>query len=187
MLEKIPSALGRALHGVRAGLEKTASEDAALRGVGTLSLTSADFDADGVLPSRCTADGEGVSPALAWSGAPAETVSVALVVEDADSPTPEPIVHLLAYDLPPEGELTAGVLSPDAPGAPGLGKNSFLKSGWLPPDPPSGHGPHRYVFQAFALSRRPELESGAGKEDVLEAIRASVLASGRLVGVYERR
>ena len=35
-----------------------------------------------------------------------------------------------------------------------LGRNSFLQTAYLPPDPPTGHGPHLYAFQIFALDRK---------------------------------
>ena len=67
-----------------------------------------------------------------------------------------------------------------------LGKNSFMATGWLPPDPPTGHGAHRYCFQIFALDVVPELEQGAGRGAVIEALKGHVLAKGLLVGTYER-
>ena len=39
-----------------------------------------------------------------------------------------------------QGQLLEG----EAP--PRVGKNSFGNSEWLLPDPPTGHGPHDYVF-----------------------------------------
>ena len=186
MLEKVPHALGHALEGVRAGMEKTAFEDAGLKGAGAVRVTSSTFTEGAALPMRSTEDGEGVSPSLAWSGAPEGAACAVLVVEDADSPTPEPIVHCLAWDLPANGELAAGALNEGGPDAPALGRNSFRKIGWLPPDPPTGHGPHRYLFQVFALSDQPDLKPGAGKGEVLDAIRPLTLGSGRLIGTYER-
>ena len=67
-----------------------------------------------------------------------------------------------------------------------LGKNSFFGSGWLPPDPPKGHGTHRYCFQVFALDAPAPLDEGAGRGAVVEALRGHVLAKGLLIGTYER-
>ena len=67
-----------------------------------------------------------------------------------------------------------------------LGKSSYLKAAYLPPDPPTGHGPHRYCFQIFALDIVPALEEGAGRGAVVEALKGHVLAKGMLVGTYER-
>ncbi len=79
-----------------------------------------------------------------------------LLVEDADSPTPKPIVHAIAWDLdarerrPARGRAREPRLRGTVEE---VGKNPFLKAGWLPPDPPTGHGPHRYLFQVYALNR----------------------------------
>jgi phosphatidylethanolamine-binding protein (PEBP) family uncharacterized protein len=84
----------------------------------------------------------------------------------------------------PEGALE----SPGHDGLPGyhVGRHSFLRSGWLPPDPPPGHGVHRYAFQVFALGSTPEWPETPGRDDVLEALRERAVASGCLIGTYER-
>ena len=190
MLEKIPHGLGHALRSVRAGFEKVASEDRAFAAAAdTVALTSLAFEDGGSIPERYTADGAGVSPPLAWRGLPAGTAAVALLVEDPDGPAPEPLVHLLAWDLPPGlAELPEGELK--GPGHEGLdeslGKNSFLGAGWLPPDPPTGHGPHLYVFQLIALDRALTFTGHPGRKAFLDAINGHVLAKGVLVGTYER-
>ena len=67
-----------------------------------------------------------------------------------------------------------------------LGRNSYLQASWLPPDPPPGHGVHRYAFQVFALEAGASFDGEPGREAVLEAIREHGLASGCLIGTYER-
>ncbi|MBO9559698.1 MAG: YbhB/YbcL family Raf kinase inhibitor-like protein [Caulobacter sp.] len=190
MLEKIPHGIGHALRGVRAGFEKVASEDRAFaEAEDTVTLASTAFEDGGSIPSRYTADGEGLSPPLYWRDVPPGAAAVALLVEDPDAPAPEPLVHLLAWDLPADlAELPEGQLhSPDHGGLDeNLGKNSFLGAGWLPPDPPTGHGPHLYVFQLFALDRRLSFDGHPGRGAFLEAIEGHVLAKGMLVGTYER-
>lgn len=190
MLEKIPRGVGHALRGVRAGFEKVASEDRAFAdALDSIALSSPAFEDGGSIPPRYTADGEGVSPPLSWRDLPAGTAAVALLVEDPDAPAPEPLVHLLAWDLPPNlAELPEGELR--SPGHAGLdenlGRNSFLGAGWLPPDPAPGHGPHLYVFQLFALDRRLSFDGHPGRSAFLKAIEGRVLARGMLVGTYER-
>ena len=65
------------------------------------------------------------------------------------------------------------------------GRNSYLQAAWLPPDPPPGHGVHRYAFQVFALAGG-EFDGTPGRDAVLDAIREHGLASGCLIGTYER-
>lgn len=189
MLEKTPAAVGHALQGARAGLDRLVWADEGVAGPETVRVSSAAFEDGAVLPARFTEDGEGVSPSIAWSGAPADAASLVLVVEDADSPTPAPLVHALVYDLPAgDRALTAGALpSRGHAGQPlSLGRNSFRQAEWLPPDPPKGHGPHRYVFQVYAIDHRPDLKTHPEKHDILEALRGHVLARGVLTGTYER-
>ncbi|GJD54075.1 hypothetical protein OPKNFCMD_6856 [Methylobacterium crusticola] len=189
MLEKIPHAIGEALSGLKAGVEKTAFHAEFDTVPAGLSVTSTAFADGAPLPARFTQDGARLSPPLAWSGVPAGTAALVLLVEDADSPTPKPFVHAIAWDLPADGPgLAEGALA--GPGSDGdgydLGRNTFLKAGYLPPDPPTGHGPHRYLFQLYALNRHLGLDGAPGRGALLAAMHGHVLAKGLLTGTYER-
>lgn len=191
MLEHVPHWLGAMLTNVRAGHAKLAIvQDGVASGVDRIDLSSPAF-ADGArLPERFTADGTGISPPLIWGEVPAGTSSLALLVEDPDAPAPYPLVHALVWNLPPgERRLAEGEIAQDGDGeADGrdVGRNSYLAEGWLPPDPPTGHGNHDYVFQLFALRSTPDLGSNPGRSRVAEALKGNVLAAGLLVGTYSR-
>ena len=190
MLENLPDFVGHALRDQRAGLDQLAFNRLPLRGgQGAITVSSLAFVDHGPLPALYTADGEGVSPPLEWTGVPASATSVVLIVEDADSPTPHPLVHAIAVALPvDEGALRQGALDgdADAPEAARLGRNSYLRHGWLPPDPPPGHGPHRYAFQVFALSGKATLPETPGRDALMEVLARDAIASGMIVGTYER-
>lgn len=185
MLEKIPHAVGAALSGLKAGLDRTAYRTDFAEIPEGIALTSLAFADGAAMPARFTADGDGASPPLAWTGLPAGTVRVALLVEDAGSPTPNPLVHLIAWNLDPAVPLSEGAASQPESRL-DLGRNSFLKAGWLPPDPPTGHGPHGYLFQIYALDAVLPLSEHPGRGALLEAMRGHVLAKGCLTGTYER-
>ena len=190
MLEQLPDAVGHALRNQRAGLDHLAMNRVGLRaGLAAIDVRSLAFADHAPMPSNCTADGAGVSPPLHWVGVPAGAASLVLVVEDADSPTPQPLVHAIVVGLPPEdASLAEGALpSPDHEGI-GLqvGKNSFLRGRWLPPDPPPGHGVHRYAFQLFALNDAPVFSDAPGRDEVIEALQTAAIACGCLFGTYER-
>ncbi|MEW9854122.1 YbhB/YbcL family Raf kinase inhibitor-like protein [Novosphingobium sp. M1R2S20] len=192
MLEHIPQWVGALFKNVRAGHAKLTivQDEVAAPGVDMLDLSSPSFANGARLPERFTADGVGVSPPLVWGAVPEGTSSLALIVEDPDAPTPNPLVHAVVWNLPPsERRLAEGAISSDGVGGPDgrdVGRNSYFVEGWLPPDPPSGHGSHDYVFQLFALSDTPDLEASPGRSSFAEALRGRVLAAGLLVGTYSR-
>ena len=175
MLENIPHWLGSALSGVRAG---------------KLDLASPAFPSGGRLPERYPADGEGVSPPLTWRGVPEGTESLALIVEDPDAPTPRPLVHAIVLDIDPDlGGLPEGAIRADGNGSEdkNVGRNSGLSEGWLPPDPPTGHGSHDYVFQLLALGPGESSdEASPGRGDLRDHVLGRVLAAGVLIGTYSR-
>lgn len=192
MLEKLPEAVGHALRHTRAGLDKIAFNHSGLRaGLGALGLSSLAFADHMPIPERYTADGDGLSPPLSWQGVPGNAASLVLIVEDADSPTPQPLVHAIAVDLPPDaqGALAEGALrSAGHEGQPDVheGRNSYFMAGWLPPDPPPGHGSHRYAFQLFALGPGEPFSGTPGRDTVMQAVRERGLAAGCLIGTYAR-
>ncbi len=189
MLENVPAGVGKALAGLRAGFEKIVSEADFASTPETISLASPAFEDEAPIPARYTEDGEGVSPPLRWSDLPAGTEALVLIVEDPDAPTPHPLAHLLAWDLAPSPSDLAEALfaSPDHVGIHEiLGRNSFLKAEYLPPDPPPGHGRHRYVFQLYALDEALSFDTPPTREAIVEAMKARVLAKGLLIGTYER-
>jgi Raf kinase inhibitor-like YbhB/YbcL family protein len=190
MLEKLPESVGHALINQRAGMDSVVYNQLHhVRSVERLSLTSRAFVFNSRLPTRFTADGEGVSPSLEWDGVPAEASELVLIVEDADSPTPHPLVHAIVSGLGPvKGALQEGDLnSPDHQGV-GLatGRNSYLQHAWLPPDPPPGHGEHRYVFQLFALGAGERLTEAPGRGALIALILERAIGVGCLVGTYQR-
>ena len=159
----------------------------------SIEVTSEAFIHGGQLPSRHTADGEGSSPPLGFEGVRPDASSLVLLVEDADSPSFRPFVHAIVYDLPPDLKyLKEDALPPPSAADKGphgsrMGRNFLGRTGWTPPAPPLGHGPHRYAFQVFALSGRPRFEWSPGREYLLRTIRPLTIAHGSLVGLYQRK
>ena len=189
MLEKIPEVLGHALRDRRAGLDMLIFNRCGLRsGHGELRVSSLAFADHAPIPARYTADGEGVSPPLQWHDVPDGAAELVLIVEDADAPTSEPLVHAIVVDLPVgDGALAEGAITGSDEGEHmHQGRNSYLRKGWLPPDPPPGHGEHRYAFQLFALGPGKPFKGTPGRSDVLAAVQERGLASGLLVGTYAR-
>jgi Raf kinase inhibitor-like YbhB/YbcL family protein len=185
MLEHVPAWLGRALKSVRAGHGKLAVAKLggdALLGASGFALTSAAFgDGDPLDPMFTSDEEDACAPPLKWTAPPPGTRGLALIVEDPDAPGLEPFVHWLAWGM----DAAAGELL-EGEDPPSVGQNSYLKDEWLPPDPPTGHGVHDYVFQLFALSEPIELAPGSGREALIEEMEDQVLGVAVLTGTYKR-
>ena len=191
MLERLPRSIGRALHGRRAGIEKSTIARLLVRKrLPSLRVESRAFGDHQPIPAAYTADGEGRWPELSWQWVPTHTESLVVVVEDPDAPSLEPLVHAIVVDIPPtqgsleEGALSGGVLGSGA--VLHMGRNSYLRQTWLPPDPPPGHGPHHYLFQVFALSLGAAFSAAPGRQEVQEILGHFAIAAGHAAGVYER-
>ncbi len=191
MLEHVPHWLGQAMRGLRAGADKLCIAEAGLgAGSALIDLSSPAFANGARLPPRFTTDGDGVSPPLLWGDVPAGTQSLALIVEDPDAPMPQPIVHAIVWNIPPdERRLAEGAIRPDGAGdhlGQDVGRNSYFREGWLPPDPPTGHGDHAYAFQLFALSGGDDPGATPGRSALVAAMAGRVLGAGLLIGTYSR-
>lgn len=154
----------------------------------SLMLTSTAFDHNTAIPRKHTGDGQDISPPLSWSGVPAGTKELALIVDDPDAPTPKPWVHWVLYRIPPDAKgLPEGVApSLHGPGSMLQGKNSWNKVGYGGPAPPPGHGLHHYHFRLYALDAPLNLEPGVNKDAAAKAMAGRILAEAVLTGTYQR-
>lgn len=189
---------GRLLRGRRAGETHLAWNLPNLAGPEAMTLTSQAFTDGGSIPLEHAgnrAGGQNVSPDLAWSAVPDGCAQLLLVIEDIDAPMPKPFVHCVALIDPSRPVVTptaldAAALSATAPGAGVQILRSGMGRGYLGPEPIKGHGPHRYVFQLFALPTAMTVTgtalAQAKPRAVLAAVSGPVLARGRLTGSYER-
>lgn len=189
------SLLGRLLRNRRAGETHAAWNRPNLTGPELLELTSEDFDDGGVMPSDHHAKhvgGRDLSPRLAWNVPPRGTAQLLLVVEDPDVPLGKPAVHCVAVVDPAVRELATGALAAGRPADGVKVLRSTIGRGYHGPAPVKGHGPHRYVFQLFALAAPVGATSEGTAPDrarprvLLSSVTAPVLARGRLTGTVER-
>lgn len=151
-----------------------------------MQLTSSAFGNGEAIPTRYTGEGDDVSPAFSWSGAPDDAKSFALICHDPDAPLVKPghygFVHWVLYNIPGSvNELPEGV---DAYVS---GSNDFGKTGYGGPMPPPGHGKHHYFFWLLAINRETELDPGLSLWELLEKVESGVVGMNRLVGTYTRK
>lgn len=150
-----------------------------------MQMTSKAFQDGGAIPQKHTGEGEDVSPALEWTSVPDDAMTLALIADDPDAPDGN-WVHWVFYNLPAhileipenlprEGRLENGIMQ---------GQNDFTKIGYGGPCPPSGT--HRYVFKLFALDKELELQPGATKRQLLQAMEGHILDRAQFMGTYSK-
>ncbi len=142
-----------------------------------LVVVSPDFEDGGYIPSRYTCDGDDVNPTLIINGIPEETRSMVLIVEDPDA-TITTFTQWLVWNIPPQDTIRENTI----PGVQGM--NTVGKNPYRGPCPVAGA--QRYAFKFFAIDRLLNLEVNAKRNDVEKAMAGHILASGQLVGEYNR-
>ncbi len=146
----------------------------------SIQITSSAFTEGGTIPRIYTCDDQNVSPPLAWTGVPTNTISLALVMDDPDASSGS-WVHWVLYNLPP----AQNSLEQGKSGGGTQGKNDFGKISYGGPCPPRGSN-HHYYIKIYALDSRLDLKEGASKAQVETAMRGHILAQGQLMGRYSR-
>jgi Raf kinase inhibitor-like YbhB/YbcL family protein len=183
--------MGRWVRRMRASDRHLACNDPRIGATSADILLASPAFADGAaIPDRHAGVGlgENLSPPLEWSGVPAWTAELALVVQDPDAPLPRPLVHLIATGIPGNRRgVSEGYLSPSANQKIAFGCGSFGRIGYAGPRPVRGHDPHRYVFQIFALASRLRVAASADLRATKSAMSGFVLAHGKLTGTYEHQ
>lgn len=152
---------------------------------GTLTLRVNSLSPGSVLPDVYTCKGTMDSPYVAWSGIPAGTKSLVLILEDPD--TPEGIyTHWLVYNIPPgDGELAQGQTNAKVlPNEAQQGESSNGFRGYYPPCPPVG-STHRYIFRLYALDLYLALPT-ADRAAIDEALASQTLAETEFTTLFTR-
>ena len=144
-----------------------------------MKLTSPAFQQNGHIPSEYTCDGSDLSPPLIISDVPANAKSLVLISDDPDAPVGT-WDHWVVFNISPSTkEIKKGAEPQGIPG-----KNSWGRTGYGGPCPPSGT--HRYFFKLYALDTMLSLPSGSGKNQIEAAMHGHILAKAELMGLYKR-
>jgi len=161
-----------------------------------ITVTSPTLKANEVVPIDHTADGKNLSPALVWSGAPANTKQFALIYDDPDvafGNPPQSFVHWVVYKipgtakgLPAELPMDAVLTSPADIAGTVQGLSGFKRTGYRGPAPPPGK-PHHYTWTVYALDAELPLEQGLNRNQLMEAMKGHIIGQGALVAIYERK
>jgi Raf kinase inhibitor-like YbhB/YbcL family protein len=127
-----------------------------------------------ILPQRYTCYGDRINPPLDWSGAPANTKSLAVVVDDSSAPI-TPYIYWLVFDIQP------GTTDIQENALPTGAKQALNSAGTMTYDAPCPRGhSHGYRFTVYALNRTLTLPNGAPLFAVWTAIADATIGRGRI-------
>lgn len=155
---------------------------------GHFTVTSPSFAQNKPLPEKhywnqmgCT--GGNISPALKWSGFPADTKSFAITVHDDDLPTGSGFWHWVAYNIPANvTSLEEGATDGKLPAGTVEGNTDLGKPGWFGACPPVGRK-HHYTYTVYALKvDKLDVPKEATAGYVGYVIWGNTLAKGTLTG-----
>ena len=150
----------------------------------TFRLTSPVVADQGAYPVEFTGDGAGVTPPIAWRGAPPGTKSYALIMHHVDREGKTKIYWIL-YNI------SAAVthLEKNSQGIGVLGLNTIKnRAGYAPPHS-KGPGPKTYVITLYALSDAPTIQvppDSVNAKTLVNAMKDRILATADLHVIYSR-
>lgn len=164
-----------------------------------MTMTVAGFADGGQFPVRFSqaaegaAPGEGTSPAITWSNAPAATQSFVLHMHDLDlarNRTTDDQPHWVVWNIP----ATATGLPEGAPKGNPRADGSFQISATGPmyrgPGAPATGPMHHYVFELFALDAKLDVQPTADafetRANVLKAMQGHILGKAVYGGLFRR-
>jgi len=143
-------------------------------------LSSSAFQDGGHIPPKFTCDGWDVNPELHIQYVPEGAKSLALLVEDPDSPKPN-FLHWLVWNINPKTEFIKEESKP-----PGSVEaiNGFGNPGYGGPCPHQGE--HHYVWRLFALDCILPQDAQFTRDSFLEYINGHILEEANLTALYKR-
>lgn len=147
---------------------------------GYMKLTSV-FEYGSDIPTRYTCDGQNVSPELIILSVPSEAQRLILIVDDPDAPGGD-FVHWVLYNIP---TTALKFSSQELPEGSIQGTNDFMLKEYGGPCPPRGK--HRYFFRLYAVDQILDLQPGATKAQVENAMKGHIVEKAELMGLYSRK
>jgi Raf kinase inhibitor-like YbhB/YbcL family protein len=164
-----------------------------------MTLTVAGFPDGGDVPVKFTqaapgvATGEGLSPAINWTNAPAGTQSFVLNMHDEDvarNKTTDDQAHWVVWNIP----ATATGLPEGVPKGSKLANGAFQISAtgemYRGPGAPANGPKHHYMFEIYALDTtinvQPTADAFETRANVMKAIQGHVLGKAVYGGLFKR-
>jgi len=145
------------------------------------TLESEAFDNGGVIPRKYGYKNGNLSPPLKISGAPENTSSLALIMDDPDAmgAVGKVWVHWVLWNIDPSTmELKENSIPKDSL----EGETDFGEIGYGGPAPPDKE--HTYIFKLYALDQKLDADKSSTKKQLEKAMKNYIIAETRLEGRY---
>lgn len=146
-----------------------------------MRLSSPAFENSGRMADRFGGSNQNFNPPLKFEEVPEKVETFALIVDDPDAEAVvgHPFDHWIVFNIPS----TVSMIGEDSvPPEAKQGENDAGENRYYGPKPPDQE--HTYVFRLYALDKELELEEGASKEEVEEAMRGHVIEKAVLKGRF---
>jgi Raf kinase inhibitor-like YbhB/YbcL family protein len=155
-----------------------------------LVLKLADYADGSAMPAKngCANGNMAVSPKIDWSGAPAGTVTFALILHDTDVDIQgDDVLHWAIFNIPgtATGLPEKVANTPDLPDGSRQLNNIGRSSGFFGPCPPAPTV-HHYIIEAYAVDTKLDVPATGSRADLLAAMKGHVRAKGTYVGTYKQ-
>ena len=146
-----------------------------------LRISSPVFENNSSIPAKYSCDGMNINPPLLIENVPANTKSVALIVDDPDTVIGT-YVHWVLWNIDPG---TKEIKENSVPKGANQGLNDAREHNYIGPCPPSGT--HRYFFKLYALDAILTLSPDAIKADIEKAMERHIIDQAHITGLNKRR
>jgi Raf kinase inhibitor-like YbhB/YbcL family protein len=130
----------------------------------------------GFIDAQYTCKGADTSPAISWTGVPANTQELAISVVDLDA---DNFVHWVVAGLDPA---STGIAAGRVPAGAIQAANGFGEAKYGGPCPPDGE--HKYLLTLYALGARSNLADGVAATTAIDLLQSSALASALVSGSF---
>jgi Raf kinase inhibitor-like YbhB/YbcL family protein len=134
------------------------------------------------VPVDSACEGRNLSPQIEIHGL--NSTSLATIVDDIDSPSGT-FTHWRIWSIMPLSLIPSGMpnnLEIATPLKSDSCSNSFDKIGYMGPCPPKGK-PHRYYFRIYGLDKMLDLDPGATRQELENAMKGHILQQGEAMAL----
>ena len=146
-----------------------------------MKIESTAFQNNGEIPRKYGYKKDNINPALLINDVPEEAQSLALIMDDPDAmgAVGKIWVHWVIWNIDPS---TKEIQENSIPSNSILGKTDFGEIAYGGPAPPDKE--HTYIFKLYALDCKLDLNEGASKAELEDAIKNHIISESAFSGKY---